>query len=353
MTESTPRRWSTGSVLRAVVGIALAVALLVWGLPIAAQTTWGAVWDTLSRVGLGRATLFALIAVVALWSYTFTMTGSLPGLRHRDALATNLAGSAAGNLLPGGGAVGAAATYAMYRSFGFDARQISTSLVVTGIWNVVGRMLLPIIGIGAVLGSGEHLPDGVLAGAASGVAVGLLLVVVVVGTLASERFGQAVAHALDRSVGALLRRLRHDPDLSLTGAVHTVRVQIGDVVRQRWLTMSLGLAGFFAVQFVLFCVCLRTTGVDLPLGPLFAAFALGRLLTSVGITPGGVGVTETGTAAALVAFGATPAPAAAGVVLFSIYTHVMEIPLGALAAAWWATSTGRAPGRRRPSPSSR
>ena len=35
------------------------------------------------------------------------------------------------------------------------------------------------------------------------------------------------------------------------------------------------------------------------------------LLTAVGITPGGIGITETGTAAALVAFGANPAEAGA------------------------------------------
>ena len=62
----------------------------------------------------------------------------------------------------------------------------------------------------------------------------------------------------------------------------------------------------------------------------------GELLTAVGVTPGGLGVTETGTAAALVAWGADPAASMAGVVLFSIFTHFMEIPLGALGWIAWS-----------------
>jgi hypothetical protein len=71
---------------------------------------------------------------------------------------------------------------------------------------------------------------------------------------------------------------------------------------------------------------------------MFAAYAIGRLLTAVGVTPGGLGVTETGTAAVLVGWGAHPAQATAGVVLFSIFTHLMEIPLGALGWLAWTMS---------------
>ena len=111
--------------------------------------------------------------------------------------------------------------------------------------------------------------------------------------------------------------------------------------------MTLGMVGFFGAYYVLFVLVLRETGVVLPLNLLFAAFAIGRLLTAVGITPGGVGVTETATAAVLVAWGADPAGATAGVVLFSIFTHLMEVPLGALrVAALDAEPQGRTARRR-------
>jgi uncharacterized membrane protein YbhN (UPF0104 family) len=130
--------------------------------------------------------------------------------------------------------------------------------------------------------------------------------------------------------------------------VSDLRHRINDVVRTGWLKMTLGLAGFFAVYFVLFLLCLKITGVEMFYGQVFAAYAIGRLLTAVGVTPGGLGVTETATAAALVAWGAEPAAATAAVVLFSVYTHLMEVPLGALGWVAWTLSPKATPVEDRP-----
>ena len=90
-----------------------------------------------------------------------------------------------------------------------------------------------------------------------------------------------------------------------------MRVSNSDTVRTGWLQMTLGMVGFFGLYYVLFLLCTETTGIELPFGQLFAAYAIGRLLTAVGVTPGGLGVTETGTAAALVAWWPTKAAASA------------------------------------------
>lgn len=328
--------WRTA--LQATLGIALATALLAWGLPLVAETTWAELWAQLRTLSWGNTLgLFALM-ITALWCYTFTLTGSLPGLSHPRALMVNLAGSAAGNLLPGGGAMGAAATWGMYRSWGFTGRDISTSLIVTGVWNVLARMALPVLGIGALLLTGQPMPAGVARGGAIGALTGLLLLAVFVAMIASERVAQAVGRALDRTLGGLVRRLRPGHGNSVSSLVSDLRARIGQVVETGWVAMTGGLLGFFAFQYLLFVLCLRATDVHLSLAHYFAAFAVGRLLTAVGVTPGGVGVTEAGTAMALVAFGAPHAGAAAGIVLFTIYTHLLELPLGALGGlAWWLT----------------
>ena len=69
-----------------VVGLVLAVVMLAWGLPHFAHTTWADVWHVMSGVPL--STLFALtfLMVAGLWLYTFTFTGSLPGLTHLQAM---------------------------------------------------------------------------------------------------------------------------------------------------------------------------------------------------------------------------------------------------------------------------
>ena len=113
------------------------------------------------------------------------------------------------------------------------------------------------------------------------------------------------------------------------------RAQIIERVRAAWHWLTIGMIGFFAAQFAIFLIALDVTGVRISLAAAFAAFAIGRLLTAVGITPGGIGITETGTAAALVALGAQPSHAGAAVVIMSIFTNLVELPLGILAWIAW------------------
>ncbi|HQW74694.1 MAG TPA: UPF0104 family protein, partial [Ornithinibacter sp.] len=148
----------TRKTLQAVVGLGLAVALLVWGLPYFAKTTWVDIWDVIATIPLSHAVGFQLLMLAGLWCYTFTFTGSLPGLTHSKALIVNLCGSSVSNLLPGGGAVGLAATYAICRSWGFSRRATSTSVVVTGVWNVLARIALPVIAIAVLWFTGVALP---------------------------------------------------------------------------------------------------------------------------------------------------------------------------------------------------
>ena len=325
-------------VVQAVIGLGLAAVLLIWGLPHFAKTSWGDIWEVMRSVPLTYAIGFQVLMLAGLWSYTFTFTGSLRGLSHSKALIVNLCGSSVSNLLPGGGAVGLAATYAICRSWGFSRRATSTSVIVTGVWNVLARIALPVLAIASLWFGGVTLPDALTDLAVAGMVTGLGILGTFVAIIASERAAQAIGRGLDRVIGPLVRRRRTSSTMSIAELVHDLRARIGDVVGSGWWSMSLGMIGFFAAYFVLFVVIMRETGVELPLNLLFAAFAIGRLLTAVGITPGGVGVTETATAAVLVGWGADPAGATGGVVLFSIVTHLMEVPLGALGWLLWTLS---------------
>lgn len=328
------RTVSVSRIVQVVVGTGLAAALLVWGLPHFAKTTWGDVFAVIGRVPVGDSLLFLALVIGGLWCYTFTLTGSLPGLGHVKALVVNVCGSSVSNLLPGGGAVGLAATYTICRSWGFSRRAVSISAVVTGVWNTLARIILPILAIVALAAGRQDLPrvmrDATVAAALSGLAIiGVFAAVIV-----SPRAAHLMGVGLDRTVRLLTRRPARTS--SLDALVTDLRDRTVGVVRSRWHIMTLGMVGFFGVYYVLFVLIMRTTGVDLFYGELFAAYAIGRLLTAVGITPGGVGFTETGTAAALVAWGAAPAEATAGVVLFSIFTQLMEIPLGAVGWLAWS-----------------
>jgi uncharacterized protein (TIRG00374 family) len=159
--------------------------------------------------------------------------------------------------------------------------------------------------------------------------------------LASEEF----AHKLGRWVTRIWRKLRGrkagDTDFEKT--IVGMRHDIIEIVRYGWLEMTYGLIGFFGVYYILFWFCLNSMGVQMPFAYMFGAYTVGRLLTAVGITPGGLGVTEAGTAAVLVGWGADPAQATAGVVLFSLYTHFFEVPLGVIGWVLWTLSPKKVP----------
>jgi uncharacterized protein (TIRG00374 family) len=161
------------------------------------------------------------------------------------------------------------------------------------------------------------------------------------GVLASEDF----AHKLGRWAMRVTRRLRRKraSPVDLEQVITTLRRDIIDIVRYGWLEMTYGLIGFFGVYYILFWFCLNSMGVQMPFAYMFGAYTVGRLLTAVGITPGGLGVTEAGTAAVLVGWGADPAQATAGVVLFSLYTHFFEVPLGVVAWVLWSVSPKKTP----------
>ncbi|QKE86202.1 flippase-like domain-containing protein [Arthrobacter sp. NEB 688] len=320
------------------LGLALAVVLLVWGLPHFAKTSWGDIWGVIRTVPPLHVIGFQVLMLLGLYCYTFTFTGSLRGLTHGKALIINLCGSSVSNLLPGGGAVGLAATYAMCRSWGFSRRATSTSAIVTGVWNVLARIALPVVAILVLVIGGVTLPQALSDLAVAGSLTGLGVIGAVAGMLASERVAQRAGALLDRALRPLVRRRRPDSTMSVEDLVSDLRSRIIDVVRWRWWSMTLGMVGFFAAYYVLFVLVMRETGVMLPLNLLFAAYAIGRLLTAVGITPGGVGVTEAATTIVLVGWGAGNAEATAGVVLFSIITHLMEVPLGGLGWLLWSLS---------------
>ena len=321
----------------------LAIVLVVWWLPRVAGTTWGAVFHTLSHVGAGSVMMLYALMCLGLWCYTFTLTGSLPGLRHVHALIANLCGSSAGNFVPAGGAAGVAVTYAAFRSWGFSRRAISTSIVVTGVWNILARLILPVGALIALLVAGGNLPLAVIRGGVIGAASGLMLLALFVAALLSENVTRALGRALNRGLRPLHRRVSSIREVGFDDFITDQRVRMVSVVAHGWVKMTFGLTGYFAVFYVLFWQSLHLVGLQMTFPHVFAAYALGRLLSAIGVTPGGVGITESGAVAVLVAFGADPVLALSGTVLFSLFTHVMEVPLGAMAFLSWGLSKKTAP----------
>ncbi|MET0866034.1 MAG: lysylphosphatidylglycerol synthase transmembrane domain-containing protein [Nakamurella sp.] len=346
MLEEEARPWWRRSrvwwrVIRDVVSIALAVALLAWGLPRVAGVGWAEIAEPLKGLPAGALVLLAALQLCALLAFTFTITGALPGISHSRALTVNLAGSLVANVLPFGGALAIGATYAICRSWGFSRAAIGISILLGGVFSTAGKVLLPMVGLAALLVQGGHISPAVRDAAFVGVLTLVGVLVLFVTVMVSSRAAHAVGGFIQRIAQAFLRLIRKPRELGWDQAIARLRDQTRDVMRRGWLPMTLGTIGYFVIYFVLFWICLHICGAVIDVGTMLAAFALGRLLTSVAVTPGGIGLVEAGSLALLVAMGADPAQAAGGILLFTIFTHILEIPFGVLAWLVWLWGRGK------------
>ncbi|GAA3667074.1 hypothetical protein GCM10022224_033960 [Nonomuraea antimicrobica] len=318
-----------------VLSLGLAVLLVVYlpqlvraltGKPV----SWSEIGAVFGTLGGGEIALMTGLWLLSLLAYTFVLTNSLPGLNNLQGLALNAAGSAVSNLLPFGGAVGVALSFAMTRGWGFGSRAFVVMTLVSGIWNTLFRFILPAVGIIALLIAGKA-PNATVANAGWTGAVSILLLCLVV---AAALYWERAAVWLGRAIDAVTRLLRlrfHASD-----AFHRLRADTAGVVRRRWPGLSLGMLFFLGLQWAIMTVCMRATGAWPGLAESIAVFALSRVLTSAVITPSGAGIMESGVAALLIAFGVPATPAIATALLFGFWTYTIEIPFGGLALGAWA-----------------
>ncbi|MEV0164557.1 lysylphosphatidylglycerol synthase domain-containing protein [Nonomuraea fuscirosea] len=326
-------RWL--QILLSAASLGLAVLLMVYLPQIVRALTgkdvsWAQVGAVFAALGGGEVALMAAVWLLSLLAYTFVLTNSLPGLNNLQGLTLNAAGSAVSNLLPFGGAVGVAVSFAMTRGWGFGNRAIVVMTLVSGIWNTLFRFILPAVGIIALLMAGKAANPTVANAGWTG-AVSILVLCAIV---AAALYWQRAADLLGRALDGLTRLLRLKADAS--GAFHRLRADTAGVVRTRWPGLSLGMVFFLGFQWAIMAVCMQATGAWPGPAESIAVFALSRVLTSALITPSGAGIMESGVAALLIAFGVESTPAIATALLFGFWTYTIEIPFGGLALGAWA-----------------
>jgi putative heme transporter len=292
-----------------VIGGAL---MLVALFPAVSGAPWRAVGTTVSAVPVIALLGLLVVWVAGLTVHTVTLTAALPGLTHRRAMLLSLTGSAVANVLPLGGAAGVALNYRMTRRWGFSPAAFASYTVVTNLWDVLAKLLLPalvapLLVLGLPVGAGlRHL---------------------VTAAVIALPLTAGLAWALI-AYPQLLGRLGH--------RVEAVRAQVAGLVPSAWPRLSWGMAAYTTLLFLLLVLCLSATGAMVPLTFVLIAFCVERLATLVGLTPGGLGLVEVGLAGALMLAPGAQAPAvAAGALLYRALTFGLEIPVGGLLLAGW------------------
>jgi putative heme transporter len=339
--KQPPRRRFMKRHLLGVVGLVLIVATFAYFLPKIAdyRDVWGIVKE------LSWEWVLALLAVTALNIATFAPPWLvlLPGLRFWPALLMTQASTALSIVVPGGAAVGIAGAYGMLRRWGFPAVSVARSVTLVSLWNQLTNLVYPIVALFLLVVGGEE--TAVLATAAF---VGVAIFGVVVGALVlvlySSRAAGEIGDAAARLATWTGAKFRRGPVAWGGPSFERFRADVVELLARRWHLLTLTTFAGSLTVFAVLLVALRALQVpasQVSIEEAFAAWALARLLGSIPITPGGIGVVELSLSASLIAFGGNNAGVVAAVLVYRFLTMVPTIALGLIAAASWGLQTRR------------
>jgi uncharacterized protein (TIRG00374 family) len=311
------------------------VATFVFVLPRIAdyRDVWGVVkslsWTDIALL-LG-ATLLNLATFAPPWM------AALPGLRFRQAFVVTQASTASTYIAPAGVAVGMALSYAMLRAWGFVGSAVGLAVAVTGLWNQLAMLAFPTVALAllALSGDGHAALDTI---AVVGLAIFVAVVAAFSAGLSTPRLARRIGDLAARGVSWGRGLIRKGPVRWDGESFVRFRGRTNRLLRSRWHVLTLAtLAGQLTV-FLVLLVSLRTLGVsggEVSAVEAFAAWALVRLLGSIPITPGGLGVVELGLTTALVGFGGSQVEVVAAVLVYRVMTMVPTLIIGLLAGVTW------------------
>jgi uncharacterized membrane protein YbhN (UPF0104 family) len=204
---------------------------------------------------------------------------------------------------------------------------------MTGIWSQVMILLYPLAGAVLVLGSGGLSASSLTIAGASGVAAAAL-VVLAVAALRSRSTALRLGDFAGRVAARVARLLRRSaPAWSGESLVRVREERLSDL-RRRWPVLTAATLGNQLTAYLIFDLSLRAVGVPVAhVSPSesFLAWAIGRVISSLPLTPGGIGFVELGMIGTLVGFGGSRAHVVAAVLLYRALVIVPTLVVGAAA----------------------
>jgi putative heme transporter len=325
-------RWSWRRFLLLAVSVVFIAATFFYFLPKIAdyRDVWG-VLDDLTWpwvLALLGATILNVLTFAPPWMVV------LPGLSFRAALVLTQVSTALSIVAPAGAAVGIAGSYGILRTWGFPPRQIGRAVTLVSLWNQFANLSYPIIAVFLLTATGG---DSALLATAAFIGVGVLgVAVAALGlVLASDSTATVIGDATARLVNWVRGKLRRMPVLWGGENFERFRRDTVDLLRRRWHLLTLSSYAGTLTVFLVLLLSLRACGVpgsEVSLVEAFAAWSLARLLGSIPITPGGIGVVELSLTGALLGFGGSNAGVVAAVLLYRFLTIMPTVALGLVAS---------------------
>jgi hypothetical protein len=311
-------------VLRVLLLLATALSLyLLFPSLVDLFTQWRSLGE-LSPWWLLLAVLFEATSVVSLWEV------------QRIALRTpswfavgtaQLAGNAAGNVIPGGAATAGAFSYRMLVRAGVRGDDVAGGLAAVSVANTATILAFPVLALPAIVG-GLQAPRGLLQTAYIG---GGAFVVAVLAGLAAFLWDRPLAE-VGRGIDAVLRLLPGKRETHGTGErLLRQRDGLRQAFGARWPFALCGIVGKPVFDYLGLVCCLAAVGARPDPSLVVLAYSAAMLLALIPFTPGGLGFVEAGLTGLLTLAGTTAHQAVVATLAYRLLTFWLPLPLGGIA----------------------
>jgi uncharacterized membrane protein YbhN (UPF0104 family) len=326
------------------IGVTLLVLVAVFGFVLPKLTSYKSILEYIGGISFGEWALLASVSIVFLIAYPIVLVQALITLRLPEAFVNHMTGTAITNSVPSGGAIALPVNYTMYMSWGFTPASISAGMLSAGVWDWLMRISLPVLAVLGIALAGDALGWMWLV-SIGGILVVAVMVLVLSKILGREKDARRFARFIDRAGTRLFRIARRDkPDIE--AAVMQFRTDLNSIVQSRALRLTIATIANHLAMATLFAVSVYSVGIErsqISIPWMVLAFALGRFLVMIPVSPGGLGLVDLGWIGLLTLGWQTTNPSvpvdsdliAAGVLLFRALTLLPPILIGMVSWLFW------------------
>ena len=291
--------------------------------------------------------LAGLLAIVAWNLATYALVPVTAGLSFWRIMMVTQAATAVANTVPTvGPAIGTGLTYRMLGSWGYSRSRATTAVLVSGVWNSLAKLGLPVLALVLLALQGNPSPRRISA-ALAGIA-GLVVAIAIFALLLrsqelARRFGLWAGRVTSWSLGLVGLPAVAGWEL----ATAKFRARTLALLHGRWVPITVATLVSQLSLYLVLLVSLRHVGVsdaEVAWAQVLAVFAFARLATAVPFTPGGAGVVEVVLIGGLVGAGGDREQVTAAVLVYRALTWALPILLGVGCWLWWHQSQLRSQG---------
>ncbi len=243
-------------------------------------------------------------------------------------VASQLAGNAAGRVIPGGGATATALAVDMLRRAGSRPARAATALAASTALQLAATCALPLLALPAIATS--PVVNRSLATSAY-LGIGVLGLVLAAGAAAFV-FDRPLIGAAKAAQAVLNRaRRRPIPQTNLPRRALEERNTIRDTIGAHWRGALLFATGNIAFDYLALLAILRAVGTHPRPTLVLIAYTSAVILALIPFTPGGLGFVEAGLAATLTLAGVPAGSAVLATFAYRLISFWLPIPVGAIA----------------------